>query len=332
MNKYLLQNIIEAFQDEKKIVLATIIKVAGSVPRHEGAQMLIFEDLSVIGTIGGGCGEASVKMEALNVIDTNEAKTHRVLLNNDIAAKEGMVCGGMMDVYLEPLKNIIPYQKALSLLQNNQSSVMLERIGSPNLKSIYNSSGELLFGLPVQECLKDYINSKKPLVLLLNNENWLVQPIQPDEKLLILGAGHVGKAVADYAYALDFAVSVVDDRSTFANKQRFPLAKNVICADFVSALAESEIDDNTYVVIVTRGHSYDEICLKYILTRETKYVGMIGSKRRVELLRKKILAEGIVAINEAKLHAPIGLKIGAETPEEIAISVLAEIISVRRSS
>ena len=332
MDKHLLQNIIDALKNKKNIVLATVIKVAGSVPRHEGAQMLIFEDLSVIGTIGGGCGEATVKTEALNVIDTKKAKTHRVLLNNDIAAEEGMVCGGMMDVYLEPLQDATPYQKALLLLQNNQSAIMLEKIGEPSSKSIYNNDGEILIGMPVQDNFKDYLDSKKTIVLQQNDENWLIQPIQADEKLLILGAGHVGKAVADYAYALDFAVSIVDDRSTFANNIRFPLAKKIICAEFAEALAECEIDDNTYVVIVTRGHSYDEICLKHILSYETKYVGMIGSKRRVALLRKKILNEGILAINEAKLHAPIGLKIDAETPAEIAISILAEIIAVRRNA
>ncbi|HHU32390.1 MAG TPA: XdhC family protein [Clostridia bacterium] len=334
MDKKVIQTIIEEIGVNSPAVLATIVNVSGSVPRHEGAQMLIFPDGRSVGTIGGGCGEAEVRREALIVLDDNKTKSYRVLLNSDLAADEGMVCGGIMDVLLEPLNHVHPYDFVLECLENIRPAVLVTQVSPESKKGVYDISGKKLAG---EECKVDiklltevYNKGTTSFVPDDNGHSVLYQPILPEEKLLILGAGHVGQYVASFGKKLDFKVTVVDDRPDFANPSRFPDADQILCSDFGQVLKDYKIDQSTYIVVVTRGHQYDEICLKNILGKPYKYLGMIGSRRRVKLLLTKLENEGYSVQELSRVKTPIGLKIGAETPAEIAISILGEIISVRR--
>lgn len=334
LDKKVLETINREIKDSFPAVLVTIINVSGSVPRHEGAQMLIFPDGRGVGTIGGGCGEAEVRREALLVLDENKTKKYRVLLNSDLAADEGMVCGGIMEVLLEPLNQAAPYDVALDCLKNQKPAVLVTRITSGVLKGVYDTSGLKLAG---EDCevdpeilLQVCKNGKTSLVIDEKGYSVLYQPILPEEKLLILGAGHVGQYVAAFGSKLDFKVTVVDDRPDFANPSRFPDVDQILCTDFEQAIEQYEIDSNTYIVIVTRGHKYDEACLRSVLGKPYKYLGMIGSRRRVKMLLSKLENEGFILEELKKVKTPIGLQIGAETPAEIAISILGEIISARR--
>ncbi|BCV22442.1 XdhC family protein [Moorella sp. Hama-1] len=157
-----------------------------------------------------------------------------------------------------------------------------------------------------------------------------LEPVSPEPEVLILGGGHVGQQVAALAGLAGYRVTVVDDRPDFANEQLFPAAARVICAPFTAALQELKINPSTFIVIVTRGHRYDYECLRAVIQAPAAYIGMIGSRRRIQGVRERLLAEGINQEALARVHAPIGLDIGAETPAEIAISILAEIIRVYR--
>jgi len=334
MDKKVLETIVKVINADFPAVLATIVQVTGSAPRHEGAQMLIFPDGRSVGTIGGGCGEAEVRREALSVLDEQKAKIYEVLLNSDLAADEGMVCGGVMNVLLEPVSQAIPYDAALECLEKVKPAVIVTQLASKLNKGVYSPSGSKLAG---EDCTVDEkvlvqaYNTGKTIFVTGDQEvSTLYQPVLPEEKLLILGAGHVGQYVAAFGKKLDFKVTVVDDRPDFANPSLFPDADQILCTDFERALDSYEIDQSTYIVIVTRGHRYDEICLKRVLGRPYKYLGMIGSRRRVKMLLAKLEDEGFAGEELRKVKTPIGLKIGAETPAEIAISILGEIISVRR--
>jgi len=162
------------------------------------------------------------------------------------------------------------------------------------------------------------------------NEKYLIEPYFPEPRLIILGGGHIAKPLAEFASKAGFSVTVIDDRPSFANKMRFPTAKKVICESFDHCFDLINLNKSAYVVIVTRGHRHDMDCLRQVLNHNTAYVGMIGSKRRVKGVMEQMLSEGYPKDELNKVNAPIGLKIGAVTPEEIAFSIMAEVISYRR--
>ncbi|WP_227764878.1 XdhC family protein [Zhaonella formicivorans] len=335
MDKKVLDAIIELVSEETPAVLATIIKVTGSVPRHEGAKMLVFPEGRVVGTIGGGCGEAEVRREALIVLDTNQPRSYSVYLNSDLAADEGMVCGGIMEVFLEPVGEKLIFQKARECLEASRPAVLVTALEQRARKALYDVNGKLLAGEEQPGITADKLKTVFAAGRASSEDfpglgRVLLEPVLPVEKLLILGAGHVAQPVALMGKWLDFHVTVIDDRPDFANQVRYPGVDEVICADFVSAIRQYGIDPNTYIVIVTRGHQYDEACLREVLGSSAKYLGMIGSRRRVKLLLNKLKEEGFPAEDLDKVKSPIGLNIGAETPAEIAVSILAEIIAVRR--
>lgn len=334
MDKRVLEAIVAEVKGESPAVLATIIRVTGSVPRHEGAKMLIFADGRSVGTIGGGCGEAEVRREAFIVLSDGRPKQYKVLLNSDLAADEGMVCGGVMEVFLEPLVDKQVYAGALDCLSSRLPAVLVTAVEKDGSKGLYDLEGNLLSGQPLAGLepsqAKESYETGKAVLHDSTGGSLFFEPVLPEEKLLVLGAGHVAQDVAAMGKMLDFHVTVVDDRPDFASKSRFPHVDQLLCLDFVKAIQAYDIDANTYIVIVTRGHQYDEMCLRETLGSPAKYLGMIGSRRRVKLLLHKLQQEGSPEEILSKVNAPIGLKIGAETPAEIAVSILAEIITVRR--
>jgi len=235
--------------------LATLIYTAGSTPREQGAKMLVREDGSIIGTVGGSLLEAKVRTEAQNVIQEGKPK----LLDFDLTGKDknGMICGGKAKVYIEP---IIP--------------------------------------APV---------------------------------LYIFGGGHISFSLVRIGKILGFRLVVIDDREEYANPERFPEADRIIAADYTNAFGQMSVDRFSYLVIVTRDHAYDETVLEWAITTDAKYIGMIGSRKKIKTIYDNLTAKGVTEESFKRVHAPIGLDIKAETPEEIAVSILAEIIQVHRS-
>ena len=207
----------------------------------------------------------------------------------------------------------------------------------PYPKSIFDSTGQVLGGqsqteLFPNEKLQGFFTGRHTEVIDINEKSrWLVEPISKTQRLLILGAGHVAREVAYYARPLDFQVTVIDNRVAYARSEFFPGAYAVICSDFRTGIQNYKPNSDTYIVIATWSHQTDADCLKDILNFSTKYVGMLGSRKKITTIVRYLQSEGYTSQNLARLRAPIGININAQTPSEIAISILAEIISVKYS-
>ncbi len=240
----------------QKSAIATIVQVHGSIPSHESAKLLVREDGSMIGTIGGGCVEAEVWNAAREVIETEKPRHLSFQLGDDAAYDNGLICGGQLDVFVEP--------------------------------------------------------------------------VVPQPRAFIFGAGHISKSLSKVLTMAGFETTVVDDREAFANRERFPEAAEVLSGNYEELCGALPVTETSYIVIVTRGHRDDMRILRWASSTDAKYVAMIGSKRKVISVAKELEKEGIPAARLERIFAPMGLEIGAISPEEIAISVAAEMIAVRR--
>jgi xanthine dehydrogenase accessory factor len=245
-------------REGRKAALATIINVRGSIPSFESAKMLVRDDGSILGTIGGGCVEAEVWQAARDIMQSEKPQTLTFNLNNNPKYDTGLVCGGTLDIFIEPV-------------------------------------------LPVST-------------------------------LYIFGAGHVAWSLYKVARIAGFEVVVTDDRESYANRERFPEARDVYADEYERVTAQLAPNESSYIVIVTRGHRDDMRVLRWAADTPARYIGMIGSQRKVITTCKELEKEGIAAEKLARVYAPVGIEIGAITPEEIAVSIVAEMIALRRGS
>lgn len=314
----------------REMALATIVKATGSTPRHEGTNMLVFSDGSFIGTVGGGTGEERIRQFALQVMKDKKNAVSQITLQDDIAMKEGMICGGTMETHVEYIRETETYERILALLDHKELGVLFRDVEGE--RKILLSEEEAR----KQSELAQELLPGEHLTRLLHRDkfcvkgHWVVEAVTPYEKMVVFGGGHISIPLTEMASRCEFEVTVVDDRETFANKERFPWADLVICKPFEEALPEIGFDTATYVVLVTRGHAYDMICLREVLKNPCKYIGMIGSKSRVATLLNNLEEEGYDRELLDSIYTPIGLQIGAETTQEIAISIMSEIIAHRR--
>jgi xanthine dehydrogenase accessory factor len=257
MNHEVFAALGEALSRGEEAALVTIVSSNGSTPQRVGAKMLVFGDGRLVGTVGGGCYEHDAIGKAKVVLSTRKPITVKYDLNDDFAEETGLVCGGQMEVFIEPIE------------------------ASP---AVY-----------------------------------------------VFGAGHVGYYLGKMAHDAGFAVHVIDDRAAFANTERFPFAASVVVDDIPEWLARTTLPTTAYAVVVTRGHRNDLDALRALAPRELRYMGLIGSRAKVARLYEQLMTEGGVDPDRlARIHAPIGLDLGAVTPQEIAVSITAELIAVRR--
>lgn len=334
----------EAVDTGQTVALATIIRTAGSTPREVGAKMMIHPEGRHAGTVGGGCGEAEVLRQALDVIASRQAAIVRVDLTGEISLESDGICGGVMEVLVEPWppadEEPAHWRPLLERLAGGEAAgpwALATRLPPAPVQHLLITPDELdaiqershAFGRAVERLLAE---RRSGLVTLLDSgETWFVDVHRARPTVVIAGAGHIAVPLAQMAKMLDFRVIVIDDRPTFVNPARFPTADQLICDHFDKALRSLSIDPDTYIVIITRGHQHDVTCLRAVIRSPAGYIGMIGSRRRVrgvfELLEQE---EGIPRELLERVHAPIGLDIGAKTPAEIALSILAEIVKVYR--
>lgn len=256
MNQEVFAALGEAMKRAEDVALVTIVATNGSTPQRVGAKMLVFADGRTVGTVGGGCYENDAFWKAREALKTRKPMRVKYELDDDFAQENGLVCGGQMEVFIEP--------------------------------------------------------------------------IEPAPAVYVIGAGHVGWYLGQFAHEAGFLVHVVDDREAFANRERFPNAAEVVVDDIPTWLAAATLPASAYVVIVTRGHRHDLDALRAVVGRDLRYVGLIGSRAKVARVYEALLAEGVEPARFEGVHAPIGLDIGAVTPQEIAVSILAELIAVRR--
>jgi len=341
----------------KPFALATVINVRGSTPREVGAKMLVRDD-GQIGTIGGGCGEAEVYRKAQLLLEESApSRLAEVDLTGDFEQQEIGTCGGIMDVFIDlwsPARDLPVAREMAEAVRGSQPLALVTLIepgdGAHGPQRALLRPNADSAGLPVELPAKaigqlaEIVSSAVPTLVEIDPRGELrstthlsdkapqlfVDPLPGAQRLIIIGAGFVGQALAELGAMLGFHVVVIDDRAAFANRERFATAAEIIVKPFEKAVDSLKLDRNCYVVAVTRGHAFDEIALRAALKQKPGYVGMIGSKRRVRATLDRIEADGVDKSVLEQVHAPIGLHIGAETPEEIAVSIMAEIIRERR--
>jgi len=316
------------------IALATIIQVKGSAPRHPGTKMLVGARTGTLGTVGGGRGEARALEACSRCLEDGRGGVLQVeMVGQDIVGPE-MVCGGTNVMLVEAVRDRAPYRAALERLARGERVLLVKRVlaGEAGVAvALLDQDGVPVCGEPAA--------ADAAARSLADGQAWFDEaagvfydPIFPEEKLLILGGGHVAKALAALAPGLGFNVTVADDRPEFLAPGRFPAAVRTVQAGFEAAVAEFPFDAATYAVILTRGHLLDLACVRAVLKRPYRYAGFMGSARKTRLVIEQVLKDGCDPAKVATLCGPIGLDIAAETPEELAIAILAELIAVRRNA
>ncbi len=323
------------------MVLARVARQHGSAPRSVGAWCLVASDGGLHGSVGGGLLEARVAERAGRLLDTGGAELLAFSLRDGDAARSGMVCGGDVDVLLERITIESGGREALArageLQARGRTGVQYSLVPDPQSsetgsgQGLLDDSGKSWGDLPVPEELRRSFSSRSEpgLVRMQSGDLYFIDPVRPRSSLVIFGGGHISMPLARMASEVHFGITVVDDREAFANRERFPAAQRVIRTPFAEALDRLQIHENTYLAIVTRGHLFDREVLRGALDTQAAYVGMIGSRRKIRTLFESLEEEGFSRERLDAVHTPIGLDIGAKTPEEIALSIAAELVQVR---
>ncbi len=353
-----------SFQAGETVAVGSVVRTRGSTPRRVGARMLIRADGSTRGTIGGGCGEAEVWRTGLQVIADGEPRRVIVDLTQDISMLSEGVCGGILEVLVEawsptpgpeatnwlarptgePIELVGALRAHLAVQEPVLVATVVERTdgGTPQLaRVLLPPDGEPVGDLAWPALQRQVVRDAPDLLQTGASETReynledgraavFFDVLQPQPMLIVVGAGHIAVPLARVGSLLDFTVVVLDDRPALADPARFPTADRVIADDFEAALDSLPMTPSTYVVLVTRGHTHDVRSLRRLLGRPTGYVGMIGSRRRVFAVFKLLHDEGVAIEDLLRVHAPIGLDLEAETPAEIAVSIGAELMKVRR--
>jgi xanthine dehydrogenase accessory factor len=328
----------------ESLVLATLVRRQGSVPRRIGTKMIISHDGRTCGTIGGGLMEDKVLREAVSIIVTGKSKFINFDFDNIDVNTRGMLCGGKATVlleYLEPSEENISYFRSLHNVQRNRENCVLVTLYEDGDSGETHTGHCLLFpnGSVIAQCplsaedmetLKNNTYEEHiSTTIRLKDHLALLEPAQKTKTLYCFGAGHIAVPTARIAYLVGFAVTVVDNRADLARTERFPGARVHLIDDFKYAFEGLEIDRDSYIVIVTHDHLYDKVVLENALRTEAGYIGMIASRKKRDTIFRNLLDEGWRQDDLKCVHSPIGLDIGAETPEEIAVSIVAEMIQER---
>lgn len=328
--------------NNKKGVIATVVTKEGSAPRNVRTKMFVGEDGKTYGTVGGGSLEFKVYNEAMTHMES-KPRIVNLKMDSEEVLDKSMICGGNVDVFMEPL--LKRYEDVYDHLKH------MEKTGTPGviitqfnnekfLKTVIEKSDDIFdfkanlktFGSKINEEDKEMFLEHLQGLDLYINDGALVEVFNPSPTLYIFGAGHISQFIARIAKMVGFHVVVIDDRAEFANKKRFPNADEILVEPIPDVFNILKFTGKEFVTIVTRGHQFDMDVLKETLKRDTKYVGMIGSCQKVKLVFEYMKKCGFSDDTLSRVHSPIGLPINAETPQEIAVSILAEIITVRREN
>jgi xanthine dehydrogenase accessory factor len=328
---------------ERGLVLATIVETEGSTPQVVGSSAIFSSAGLVAGTVGGGLLEARVEAIAVKALGDGTARLISVRLDADPSDVEGAICGGAARVLVDPgvgaAKGV--FQSALEGFRKRQAGALVSRIRAGHDDAAAVERGFLpvgaqvlpddpVFGDIAPGVLAEIMAGGRPRFLAAGGRMIFVEPVLPLPRLIIAGAGHIGKAVARLGRLLDFSVTVIDDRPEFANIMNVPDADEIVAGDIGEAVRAVEASPDSYFVIVTRGHQKDAEALRGAIGRGAAYVGMIGSRRKIDLMRCEFLESGWATGAEwDAIHAPIGIEIGSRTVEEIAVSIAAELVRVR---
>ena len=332
-------------EEGRPVVLATIFDHQGSTPRTSGARMIIRADGTIAGTIGGGLLEARVIRRAASIFETGCSVVEHFALNAATVDSMDMICGGNLSVLLEFIaadpenRQLFSAWRRLTVEQGAGWVLTLlpeaHRPALPSAKCLIEPDGSitgrmLSEGIDLSALLTACRHLRKPTVITDRRNKIHIEPVACRENLILFGAGHVSQSVAALAHTVGFGITVVDDRPEFANRERFGSADEILVpASFDRAVEGLSIDCASYIVIVTRGHLHDHTVLARALKTNAGYIGMIGSKRKRNAIYAALSAAGFTQDDLERVYSPIGLDIGAETPEEIAVSIVSQLIAVR---
>jgi xanthine dehydrogenase accessory factor len=341
---HLLSKISDIISKNQPMVLTTIVNSDGSTPRTAGSKMIVLPDGTIIDTIGGGLVEDKVIKKALKVFDSKQPTIAHYKLSGKDADSMDMICGGQLSISLEFIApgedNKTLFQKAAHLFDEKIAFLLITRYanggGSRSLtlqRAILTDEGVVAGDLSISEALHNYlikVAPKSPTALNFDDQQYFIEPFGTKETVYIFGGGHVSKQIAILTDIIEMQTVVLDDRKEFANKKHFQTADVTVLDNFETSFDGLEIDNNSYVIIVTRGHLHDKTVLREALKTDARYIGMIGSKRKRDFIYKSLIMEGFTIDDLNRVYSPIGLSIHSETPQEIAVSIVAELISVRR--
>lgn len=335
---------VELIDQGRCCVMAVILKVEGSTPQQAGVRALIDETGKIWGTLGGGLVEAEARRRAVGACKSKRPVVFDLDLDNAYSREAGGICGGHMRILMDPTlsKDRECYARVAESLQRRERGVLLTavRAGPQTEVTVRWFPEEAIpeeAGFPDAEEIRSCVARESPKLFAVDSleaaapMEVLVEPVIPKPILLIVGGGHVGQALACQAAPVGFDVTIIDDRPEFTNPTLFPEGVTTRCGDIPKELAAFPIADDVYVVLVTRGHKQDAEALEACLHAPAAYIGMIGSKRKVAMIRKGFLESGLATEDEfSRVFAPIGLDIGAVTVPEIATSIAAQLVAVRR--
>jgi xanthine dehydrogenase accessory factor len=355
------QELAESLEQGETVALATIVKRRGSVPREVGAKMIVHPGGAITGTVGGGCGEAEIWRSALSAIESGRPQSVYVDLTEEISLSSQGVCGGTYEVFVQPWSRaprlaaidqpMDQYARAAEAALGANQAVALatvihatdpwrEHLGAQMLvREDGEMTGRLDLGSALEPAIKEAalaaLGQGAPSVVEYAGPEGCVaevffDPFLPRPGLIIVGAGHIAVPLAQLAASLDFEVTVIDDRASFANKERFPQAAQIIVGGAEASLRGLKITPRSHLVLVTRAHSHDVEALRAVIDSDAAYIGMIGSQRRIWAVYKLLHDEGISAEKLVRVRAPIGLDLGGSSPAEIALCIMAEIVMLRR--
>jgi len=337
------KGIAKLLSEGESVVLATILDRSGSAPRSVGSRMAVRANGSILGTVGGGVLEARVQDLASEVFKTRKTMVRKFTLTAEDASRMGMICGGQVRILIdfldasEDLQGRF-YNDVVAALDAHRQALLVTLIPGEQgdferpVHGLIVKDGSFTGTLDpalVRE-VADLFGGRQPDVVRHGEQDFFVEPLCRQGSVFIFGAGHIGRELAPLSKLVGFRTIVVDDRQEFANRARFPSADAVLVLDsFANAMNGLNIDEESCLVIVTRGHAHDKTVLGLALATKAGYIGMIGSRKKRDAVYEALIEEGFTRDELERVHCPVGLDIKAETPEEIAVSIVAELIQAR---
>jgi xanthine dehydrogenase accessory factor len=334
----IVQKMVELAARHEPFSLATVIVRNGSAPRSAGAKILVAQDGEIAGTVGGGILEAQVRDLAARIFKERNATIQSFQFNGKDAASMDAICGGQVEVLIEWVDPGNPVTAAV--IQGLKHAVAIHQKvwlitifpggTSATAHALVQGDGTIIGNLPTGLSIEIVLEKRMPDRIELDQVLVVVEPVNISGTALIFGAGHVSRSLAEFTRAVGFWTVVVDDRPEYASRERFPWADQIVVLDSFSNLTDKvQVDQDCFLVIVTRGHLNDQSVLEQMLKTRVGYIGMIGSRRKCEIIFEDMRKKGFTDEDIRRVHAPIGIPIHAETPEEIGVSIVAEMIRER---
>ena len=339
---------VNLLEQDERLVMATVVRTKGSTPQKPGAKLLVRNDGSGVGTLGGGCVEGDIWYAASQLMRRGgDAQYREYELNEDLAAQDGLVCGGTMFFLIDPVyqpDDYLDYAREIDAAYAGGPSVAQASLIKPpedgagvGNKLFIRENGETVGSLGDDALDRDAVKRASELMAMGRNEyvtaengaEYFIEAYTTPPQLVICGGGHVSRALASHAKPLGFRLFITDDREEFANEERFPEADIIVAEKPEDALGKLPINPNTFIVVATRGHRFDNVALAAAADTPARYVGLMGSKRKTILIYEDLVRMGIDEERLRSIRSPIGLDIRARTPEEIAVSIMGEILLFR---